>query len=126
MFHQRPYLLHCLLVACLLASCRSTTLPGSHNTNPATERWGDQVEVYPNSTGEYMLYVQVVTKNSVAGFMVLRARDGEIVLDEKFLPGYIKWLTATTLEVLSIPGILKENEDLSDYKKIIDIHAIKN
>lgn len=123
-----------LILSCILFStgCRSnqSTLPSAPTIQSiVSDRLGDDFESYPNSTGEYILCVQPIPPDNTLSsirFLVIQKTDSKILLTQSFLPGYVKWFTETSLEVLSTPGILKEHESLSDYIKIIDIRTSEN
>ncbi|MBX2963539.1 MAG: hypothetical protein KF687_13590 [Cyclobacteriaceae bacterium] len=76
----------------------------------------------------YILCVEQPLNESIkqaVKFIVVDAHTNKIIYENSFLPGSVKWLTDTTLEVYSIPGTLEKNDDLSNYKKIINIEQQK-
>lgn len=94
----------------------------------ATTKLGDEIDVYPNSAGSYILYIQKPYNPNplnVLKFIIVQTSDNEVVYEKAFVPGYVKWFTDSSIEILSVPGSIKENEDLSKYKRIIDIRANK-
>lgn len=58
--------------------------------------------------------------------MVVQTPENKIVLEQNFIPGYAKWITDSSIEVLSVPGTIGKNENLSDYKKVIVIRSNDN
>lgn len=89
---------------------------------------GADIESFPNSKGEYILFKQKgnsSTPTNVLRFVVIQTANNKVVVEQTYAPGYVKWITETSLEVLSVPGTIKESESLSDYIKIIDLRSIK-
>ena len=119
-----------VLVGLSITTCRPVQPAGRTNEstlNIATARLGKEIETYPNSTEEYLLCLQNGDAQSILRkFLIIRTSDSSVLLEDSFSPGYVKWKSKTSIEVLSVPGILKENESLSDFVKIIDISSAKN
>lgn len=94
----------------------------------AIGKLGTEIESFPNSTGTYILYIQNPNSSAptnVHKFIIIEVGANKIVTEQNFVPGYIKWSTEFLLEVLSVPGMIRETESLSDYIKIIDVRSIK-
>jgi hypothetical protein len=94
----------------------------------ALDKLGGEIESFPNSTGTYILYIQSpnsITPTNILKFIIIEVGTNKIVTEQNFVPGYIKWSTEFLLELLSVPGTLRETESLSDYIKIIDVRSIK-
>ncbi len=90
----------------------------------AIERLGESIEKQPNSSSTYLLFSQKPnpqTPTRVIKAIVIEVTTGKIVAEENFVPGYIKWITKTSLEVLSIPGMIRANQSLSDFTKTIQL-----
>ena len=89
----------------------------------ATDKLGSDVEWVPNSTGEFFLVIQKPNSSSTTNILklIIVARNGEVLAEQSFIPGYAKWITKSSVEVLSSPGTLKESETLANYIKIIEI-----
>lgn len=95
----------------------------------AIDKLGVEIESFPNTTGEYVLYVQRANSSSptnVLKFLVIEVGTNKIVTEQNFVPGYIKWITEFSLELLSVPGTIKETESLADYTKVINVRTTKN
>jgi hypothetical protein len=93
------------------------------------DKLGENIESFPNQSGKFILFVQKASNNQpthLVKAMVIETASNKVVVEEAFVPGYIKWASESTLELLSIPGIIKANQDLSDYKRIIRIQAPKS
>jgi hypothetical protein len=123
--------LHCQIrliaigaVLCLF-SCKATPpLTVNQARSLAEEKLGQEVESYANSTGQYILFVQKPTTSPTAlRFIVIHVVSQAIVETQTFMPGHVKWVTENSLEVLSVPGIVKSSEDLSRYIKIVHLRT---
>lgn len=117
-----------LLGVLALISCKSAQPSGADETKKiATEKLGEEVDSFPNSTGKYMLFVQKPqpTASRALKFIVVESSTREVVETQTFIPGYVKWVTEYSLEVLSVPGTLKSNDDLSKHRKVITIRSPK-
>lgn len=53
--------------------------------------------------------------------MVLRLADSVLVQNGSYLRGYVKWINDSTLEMLSLPGKVKQDQDLNVFRKIIQV-----
>lgn len=121
-----------LLSIVLLLACKTQQSKGQ---NPdqlkmiAIDKLGVEIESFPNTTGEYVLYVQRANSSSptnVLKFLVIEVGTNKIATEQNFVPGYIKWITEFSLELLSVPGTIKETESLADYTKVINVRTTKN
>ncbi|MEQ1585013.1 MAG: hypothetical protein ABL895_03985 [Cyclobacteriaceae bacterium] len=117
-------------IAVGMVACK--TLSNGQNDDPikklAISKLGTDFETFKSPQGEYFLFVQSVKDLSASQsskFLVVQAAGKQIILEQSFIPGYVKWIGDTTIEFLNVPGILKENENISDYKKIIDVQFYK-
>jgi hypothetical protein len=105
----------------LAIACKSVPSPDGQSAEAAVKEYlGADFETIPSPEKRFILYVQ---RTSVANpssgtysrFMVVNAADGHLVLKESFRPGYVKWTEANVLEILSVPGTLKEGDDLANH-----------
>lgn len=95
----------------------------------AIAKLGTDFESFPNLTEEYILFVQKVNSSHpshVIKFLVIETTANNIILEQNFVPGYVKWADEFSIEVLSIPGNIKRTENLSDYAKIINVRFHNN
>lgn len=91
----------------------------------AVSKLGDDIESWPNANGQYILFSQKIN-NSASGsvnFIVIHAASRQIVEEQSYTPGYVKWVTETSLEVLSMPGMARTNEDPTKYIKVINLRT---
>ncbi len=94
----------------------------------ATRKLGVKLDSFPNSSGQFILYVQkedTQHPTRMLSAVVIEVKSEKIVAEESFIPGYIKWIDASTLEMLNAPGMLKAGEDLSSYTRKINLSSIK-
>ena len=94
----------------------------------AAQKLGTKLDSFPNSSGQFILYVQkedTQHPTRMLSAVVIEVKSEKIVAEESFIPGYIKWIDASTLEMLNAPGMLKAGEDLSSYTRKINLSSIK-
>ncbi len=94
----------------------------------ASEKLGAGLESVVSPDERYILFVQPTGNSQMKQairFVVIQVGTGEIVLEKSFLPGYVKWIGSSTIELLDLPGIIQEHEDLNKYKKTIDVSIQK-
>ena len=89
---------------------------------------GKEVEQTPNVSGKYILYVQKVDPNFPTRIVkaIVITSTNKIIAKESFVPGYIKWASESSLEILSMPGMIKKDEDLSRYTRTINLNSPKS
>lgn len=95
----------------------------------ATRKLGVKLDSFPNSSGQFILYVQkedTQHPTRMLSAVVIEVKTEKIVAEESFIPGYIKWIDASTLEMLNAPGMIKAGEDLSSYTRKINLSSTKN
>jgi len=110
-----------ILVAC------SSAQPFTDALAMAEKELGKEIDAFPSQTGQYVLYIQrssAATPHAALRFLVIEKATAKIAERQSFMPGYVKWVGEDSVEVLNMPGILKEGEDLSKYKKVIRIKPI--
>jgi hypothetical protein len=76
-------------------SCRSSQSPKTQDEigYTLTQKLGKDFEELPNSSGEYVLYIQAANEGSpesILTFLVLNLASNEIVIERKFAPGHVK------------------------------------
>jgi hypothetical protein len=95
----------------------------------ATRKLGVKIDSFPNSSGQFILYVQkedTQHPTRMLSAVVIEVKTEKIFAEESFIPGYIKWIDASTLEMLNAPGMIKAGEDLSSYTRKINLSSTKN
>lgn len=118
--------------ALVLLGCKTTLQQDRNNEQLhkiATDKLGSVLDSLRNSTGEYVLYIQKASPTNTSSYLkllVIHVADQRIVHEESFKPGYAKWITDSSIEVLSIPGMIRENQSLADFKKVITLKPVKN
>lgn len=120
----------CIAVFNLIGSCSpSKRLKPEQINTLVQEKLGTVFTQEVNSSGNFVLYTQNPAEANVKSalkFIVVDIRKNTIIYEGSFLPGYVRWHSETELELLSIPGIIQADEDLSRYKKIISIAQPKH
>jgi hypothetical protein len=92
------------------------------------EKLGSSLTQEKNSSGNFILYKQDQPETNIKialKFVVVNIAENTIIYEGSFLPGYVKWHSDSELEILSVPGTIQADEDLSHYKKIIRIASPK-
>jgi hypothetical protein len=130
-FCNRPLVFTLLGIGLLVWACKTTQSKENiidEARELAIDKLGNDIESFPNSTEEYNLYVQKTNSSNtshVLKFLIIETTANNIILEQSFAPGYVKWVAEFSIEILSVPGNIKETENLSDYIKIIDVRSIK-
>lgn len=116
-----------LLTGLLIVSCRPASVSQSQHEKIATEKLGADFVVEPNSSGDYVLYKQANSLNQVQAvrFLVIEVKSGKVVVEKSYLPGYVKWASEYNIEWLDRPGMIKPEEQLSDYVQRLDVRQLK-
>lgn len=86
---------------------------------------GEDIDSWPNEGGQYILFSQR-PNNSASGkikFVVVDVTTKKVIEQRSFTPGYVKWVTNASLEVLSMPGMAKKSEDISKYIQVIQLRT---
>ena len=113
-----------------LASCSHQTLDthgaGTNSTieEIAQAELGKDFSIEYNGSGSYALCHQKETSGVNKYILVLLA-DKKITHRGQFRPGYIKWIDNNSIEVLDAPGMLRKDQELSDFKKTITVGFIE-
>jgi hypothetical protein len=93
--------------------------------NVAESQLGSPCEFFYNTEKTYVLSYSS-RSNQMAGrtnFLVLKVDNAEIIESGSFRPGYIRWISNTTLEYLDAPEIIGLDDSLDNYKKTIVLKA---
>jgi len=120
-----------LLLSTLLTQCKvkQPTAKSDSTAALAYSILGKNIDSFPNSSGMYLLFVQKTNTdepNHVVKAIVIEATSKKIIIQESFVPGYIKWVSESSLELLNLPGMIRKDETLSQYKKTIDLRSLKS
>lgn len=107
-------------------SCKSNQPAGKTDDlqQLVREKLGPDFESIPNTTNEYVLFVKRIRDEEdrqANRFIIVELSTASLVDDKLYIPGYVKWKSTYEVEYLSMPGIIKENEDLTDYIKILPV-----
>jgi hypothetical protein len=126
---MKPTLLLFALLA--LCSCKAKQQLSTTITplQLATQKLGAKLDSFPNSTGQFILFVQQQDAQHpirMISAIVIENKTVKIVAEESFIPGYIRWTGESTLELLNAPGMVKADQDLSAYTKKINLRSINH
>jgi hypothetical protein len=115
-----------VLLFLLLAACKVSTQASQIDKidKIASEKLGGEFEKQPNSSGSFILFFQKTNPQKptrIVKAIVIEISTGKIIIEENFIPGYIKWITETSLEVLSLPGMIRSDQNLSDFTRTIQL-----
>ncbi len=117
-----------LVTGCILLtlSCKATPSTPDQALAAARKELGPDIDIQKNTTGTYDWCVQHQVPAAVPQalrFVVIEKATLKVLLRDSFMPGFVKWSGDDTLEVLSMPGTLKKNEDISNYIRQIQIQS---
>ena len=110
-----------------LHGCRvkqHTTPPIISPFQIASKKLGYELDSFPNSSGKLILFIQIADPKyptRVIKAIVLELSSNNILMEESFVPGFIKWEGEYSLELLSLPGTIKSVEDISTYIRTIKL-----
>jgi len=108
-----------------LTHCKTSIksqLPDQRIPGEVREKLGNDIESFDSPNGQYVLYLQKQKPTEqVIKFVIIERVDQKLVLEKSFRPGYVKWIGDTFIEILDAPGVIRENENLEDYKRIINV-----
>lgn len=114
----------------IAVACKPTAVVDSTDRldQLAIEKLGKDFTSEKNATGAYILYVQknvpTVPAQALA-FVVFEVASQKIVLEQRFIPGYVRWAGDYQLELLDQPGMIRQQEELKDYIRLISVRAQK-
>lgn len=93
-----------------------------------SENIGADYSTTLNESKTFILCVQNIPPTKVgriyAKYMVVELTNNHIAVKGKFINGHCKWNDDSAIEVVDMPGTIKENQ-ASDFKKIISIKKPK-
>ncbi len=93
-------------------------------TRIVREKLGDEYESIPNSTNEFVLYIKKINtadERQQNRFIVISLNNATLIADKLYFPGYVKWKSEYEIEYLNMPGMIREDQDLSAYIKILSV-----
>jgi hypothetical protein len=96
----------------------------SEKENLIVAKLGKNITREENETKTHVLYVQKTQGDHPArifNYVVERKSDKKIVLEGSFQMGYVKWITNSSIEVLSLPSLTEQGE--SKYKKVFSVKS---
>jgi hypothetical protein len=85
---------------------------------------GSHYDSLPNTTGKFILFVQkleLTTRNPSLKAAVLETSSKKILTSFSFTPGYSKWISEYEVEIFNAPGIIKKEENVSKFIRIIKV-----
>lgn len=115
-----------IITLLLIGSCRSNTSAQQRIEEIARQQFADYELLFNESRS----FVVVIEKNSTNAFarlnyLIFKCADGSQISKGSFRPGYLKWLNDDEIEIFDAPGMIREDENLDLYKKIISVRTPK-
>ncbi len=106
----------------------------SHSQNAPTKKrevdlqklMGSRYDSLPNASGKFTLFVQkkeLTNRNLVLKAVVIEGSSKKVLNSFSFSPGYCKWISEDGVEVFNAPGMIKKDEDISKFIRVIKIKA---
>lgn len=76
-----------------------------------------------NTSKDHVLCFEdaVNSASGVIKFMIVRVNDQSVIEEGNFRPGYIKWINDNEIEIRSLPGFLKDDNNLDQYTRVISV-----
>lgn len=110
-----------MIIFVAVVACRSAAPAITEDQDIARRYLGGDLDAFPNRPGTHTLFVQRSVPGQSTKFLVIDHATHLVAEEGSFMPGYVEWKGPDTIEVLSVPGVLKKGEDLSRYIKTIRI-----
>lgn len=125
MYQNGFVILAVLCLFTLVGSCSPSKHSNVKQKKTIVEKsLGENYRTISSPSGKYALYVQNPSDNGLRGalkFLVLDTKENSILFESTFFPGHVKWHSDYELEILSVPGTIQKEDDLSKHKKIVSI-----
>lgn len=119
-----------VLLVLLISQCRAVdSSPPSEKEfqKLVEENIGADYHTIPNESKTFLLCIQdiapIKTGTHYTRYLVIELKTNRIVEKGKYLNGHCLWLNDSSLEIVDMPGALKENQQPSDFKKIVILKA---
>lgn len=81
-------------------------------------------QLFYNNSQTYVLAIQELTEANARNrvkYIIINTSSLEIAKKGSFTPGHLKWISDTSLELLSVPGTIPQGKNLSDYSTILSL-----
>lgn len=117
-------LLFFLLILVFSCANQQKVTNKSEKENLIVAKLGKNIITEENETKTHVLYVQKTQGDHptrIYNYVVERKSDKKIVLEGSFQMGYVKWITNSSIEVLSLPSLTEQDE--SKYKKVFSVKS---
>ncbi|MCS6974225.1 MAG: hypothetical protein N2044_05055 [Cyclobacteriaceae bacterium] len=107
-----------LIPVFLIGSCRSQ----QHIEEIARKHFSDY-ELLFNDARSFVLIKEKNSTNASGQihWIILKCSNKKMILQGSFRPGYIKWLNNDEIEIFDAPGMIRSDENLDLYRKIISV-----
>ncbi len=107
-------------------SVNSVSISMGTITKTIAAKLGDEFKTEANTANTYLLAFKV--KNAIetnSFYLVIDMRDGKVIKEGTFRPGYVKWADNYSIELLSVPGTIPIGKTMADYKTLLIIEHPK-
>ena len=115
------------LLLMFIFSCK--TQQPKHSLLIISETVGDNAIVDFNDDRSFALVQEKfsITQDSeyTTNYLIIRMVDNKVVKKGKVVHGYIRWINGDAIEIYEMPGVIKDDQDEDDFKKIIYISSFQ-
>lgn len=115
-----------LLLSVLALACKPVSNVARCSIKETVEKKLTAPTIEFNSTKDFALCFEGEPNriNGLISYIILQSDNCSIIEKGSFRPGYIKWISASEIELLDLPGALDGDKDLTIFKKIISIKTL--
>ncbi len=115
---------YCIMA--LLPACRSGTAPQKQIEQYAQSRFKAYQLLYnPSKTHVLAVENQPAGPAGMLHYLIFDTTNANLLAEGSFRPGYIKWLNDAEIEILDVPGMIRQDEDMNLFKKKISVSNLK-
>jgi hypothetical protein len=119
------WLIAVLFVALHCKSVDSASDPEKELQKLLVDNVGRDYTTVLNASKTFILCIQNIPATKVGkiyvNYLVVELANNRIAVKGKFLNGHCQWNNDSSIEVVDMPGAIKENQSSLDFKKIISI-----
>ncbi len=110
-----------IIVACKSSQTSNGTLP---DLSEVKAYLGESFETFSNNSETYALYTVTTDNKTVhprVKYVVFDLRESKIIEQGLIRQGYIKWIDDSSIELMNLPGVIKDGQSQEDFIKTIKL-----
>lgn len=111
------------LILLTIFSCKAQQQ--KHSLQVISEKIGDNAIIDYNKDRSFALIQEkfsvVQDSEYTSSYLIIRMSDNKIIKEGKVVHGYIKWINDDIIEIFEMPGLIKDDQEESDFKSHINV-----